>query len=97
MARRGLVHQTTHKARAAPMSESVSAPTLFHVCCLCRKIRDETRLPPAHEHWVTQRTYRRSHGVNPGDFTFTHTYCPSCFTKFMDALKRYRGEIESSP
>jgi hypothetical protein len=87
MARRGLVAQTTREASAAPMGKSVIAPTLLSVCCLCRKIRDETRSSPDREHWVTQRTYRQTHGVKLANFPLTHTYCPPCFTKFMDTLR----------
>jgi hypothetical protein len=87
MARRGLVAQTTPDAPAAPMSKSVIAPTLLHVCCLCGKIRDETGSSPDREHWVTQRTYRQTHGVKLANFPLTHTYCPPCFTKFMDTLR----------
>jgi hypothetical protein len=97
MARKGLVAQTTREAPAAPMRESVVAPTLLPVCCICRKIRDETGSSPDREHWVTQRAYRQTHVVKLANVPLTHTYCPSCFTKFMDALRQYRREIGSSP
>jgi hypothetical protein len=96
MARRGLVAQTTYEAPAAVMRESVIAPTLLPVCCICRKIRDETVSSPDHEHWVTPRTYRQTHGVQLANFPLTHTYCPPCFTKFMDTLRLYRREIRAS-
>ena len=97
MARRELVAQTTYEAPAAPLSESVIAPTLLAACCLCGKIRDETGSSPDHEHWVTQRTYRQTHGVKLANVPLTHTYCPTCFTKFMATLRQYRREIGPSP
>ncbi|MGA6826170.1 hypothetical protein ACO9S2_01030 [Nitrospira sp. NS4] len=71
------------------MSEPFIAPTLLAVCCLCGFIRDETGSPVDHVHWVTQRTYRETHGVNPTDILHTHTYCPTCFTKAKEALRQY--------
>jgi hypothetical protein len=97
MARRGLVAQATHEAPAPLMRESVIPPTLLPVCCICSKIRDETGSSPDREHWVTPRTYRKTHGINPVNFPFTHTYCLKCFTKFMDTLRQYRREIRPSP
>jgi hypothetical protein len=96
MAHKGLGAQTTREAPAAPMRELVIAPTVLPVCCICRKIRDETGSSPDREHWVAQRTYRQSHGINPADFPLTHTYCLKCFTKFQDTLRQYRREIGSS-
>jgi hypothetical protein len=97
MARKGLVAQTTREAPAAPMSESVIASTLLAVCCLCGKIRDETGSSPDHEHWVTQRTYRKTHVLQLANVPLTHTYCSPCFTKFMATLRQYRREIGSAP
>jgi hypothetical protein len=97
MASKGLVAQTTREAPNAPMRESVIAPTLLHVCCLCSKVRDETGSSSDHEHWVTPRTYRQTHGVKLANFPLTHTFCPPCFTKFMETLSQYHREIVSSP
>jgi len=87
MARKGLVAQTTRKAPAVSMRESFIAPTLLPVCCLCRKIRDESGPSPDCELWVTQRRYQQSHGINPGNFPLTHTYCPTCFTQAQNILR----------
>ena len=97
MARKGLVAQTTCEMPTAPIRESVIARAPLHVCCICSKIRDETGSSPEREHWVTKRTYRKIHGVNLADIPLTHTYCPPCFTKFMETLRQYRREIGTSP
>lgn len=97
MASKGLVAQTTRETPNAPMIESVIAPTLLSVCCLCSKVRDETGSSPDREHWVTPRTYRQTHGVKLANFPLTHTFCPPCFAKFMGTVRQYRGEIGSSP
>jgi hypothetical protein len=97
MSRKGLFTQTTREAPAASMRESVIAPTVLPVCCLCRKVRDETRSSPDREHWVTQRMYRQSHGINPADVPLTHTYCLKCFTKVQNTLRGYQLWIRTSP
>jgi hypothetical protein len=86
MASKGPVARITHEAPIALMRES-----------FCRKIRDETGSSSDHEHWVTPRTYRQTHGVKLANFPLTHTFCPPCFTKFMETLSQYRREIVSSP
>jgi hypothetical protein len=60
---------------------------LLPVCCVCRLIRDETRSSPYRKHWVTERTYRKTHGVNPADCLLTHTYCPGCFMQVRDGIR----------
>ena len=79
--------QITRDAPFAPKREACIAPTLLPVCCTCRRIRDVKGSSLGLERWVTQRTYRKTHGVNPSDFPFTHTYCATCFTQFMDTLR----------
>ena len=59
-----LVPQTTREATSAPMRETFIAPALVAACCVCGLIRDETGSFPDREHWITQRTYRQTHGVN---------------------------------
>ena len=68
-----LFAQTTPEAPSAPMRETFIAPTLLPVCCVCGLIRDDTRFSPGRELWVTQRTYRETHGVNP-DRARSHTH-----------------------
>ena len=88
---------TTRMAPSAPKREACIAPKMLAVCCVCRLIRDETRFSPGRERWVTQRTYRKTHRVNPTDFPLTHTYCQTCFTKAQETLRQYVREIGTSP
>jgi hypothetical protein len=83
------VAQTTREAPSAPMREAFIAPKMLPVCCVCSLIRDESRSSLHRERWVTPRTYRTTHGVNPVELPLTHTYCPECFTQFMGTVSQY--------
>ena len=87
MAHKGLVAQTSREAPVVPIRAPVIPPTLLPVCCICRKIRDHTGPSSDDEHWVTQRTYRKTHVGNPADYVLTHTYCPGCFTQVMETIR----------
>jgi hypothetical protein len=89
--------QTTREAPSAPMRETFIAPTLLPVCCNCGLIRDETGSTPGLDRWVTQRTYRETHGVSPTELALTHTYCLKCFTKVQDTVRQYFQKIGASP
>jgi hypothetical protein len=89
--------QTTRRVSSAPRSETCLVPTLLPICCVCGLIRDETGYRPHHERWVAQRTYRKTHGVNPTTLALTHTYCPTCFTKVQGTVRQYFREIGSAP
>ena len=97
MALETLFAQTTREAQSALMREAFIAPMVLTVCCVCELIRDETGSSPNRERWVTPRTYRRTHGMNPADFPLTHTYCLKCFTKVQDTTRRYFREIGTPP
>jgi hypothetical protein len=97
MALENVVAQTTREALSPPMREMFVAPKMLPVCCVCELIRDETGSSPNRERWVTPRTYRRTHGMNPADFPLTHTYCLKCFTKVQDTTRRYFREIGTPP
>ena len=71
----------------AALSVSRNETPLLPVCCLCRFIRDEIGPSLDGARWVTQRSYRKTHGVNPVDCPQTHTYCPGCFTHVMDTFR----------
>jgi hypothetical protein len=92
-----LFDRTIREAPSAPMRETFIAPTLLPVCCVCGLIRDETGYRPHHERWVAQRTYRKTHGVNPTKLALTHTYCPTCFTKVQGTVRQYFRKIGTSP
>lgn len=86
MAPKNLFPQPTRKPTSAPMSETFIAPTLLPACCAYGLVQDETGAIPGFKRWVTQRTYRMTHGVNPAELALTHTYCPNCFTKVQEAI-----------
>ena len=90
-----LFAQTTREASSAPKIETFIAPTLLPVCCVCGLIRDGTGFSPGLDRWVTQRTYRETHGVNPTELT--HTYCPECFTKVRETVTQYFRQIGTLP
>ena len=71
----------------AASSASRKETPLLPVCCLCRLIRDEIGASSDRACWVTQRTYRKTHGVNPANCLQTHTYCPGCFTQVMATIR----------
>jgi hypothetical protein len=75
--------QITHDVRSASRKDAPLLP----VCCLCQLIRDEIGASPDRARWVTQRTYRKTHGINPANCLQTHTYCPGCFTQVMETIR----------
>lgn len=78
-----LFAQITHEAPSASTTETPLLP----VCCLCRLIRDEIGASPDSARWVTPRTYRKTHGINPAECLHTHTYCPGCLTQAMETIR----------
>ena len=92
-----VVVQTTREALSIPIRETFFAQKMLPVCCVCELIRDETGSSPNRERWVTPRTYRRRHSMNPADFPLTHTYCQKCVTKVQDTTRQYFREIGTSP
>ena len=97
MAFENVVARTTRRAPSALMRETFVAPTMLSICCVCELIRDETGSSLNRERWVTPRTYRTTHGMNPADCPLTHTYCPKCFTKVQDTTRQYFCEIGTPP
>jgi hypothetical protein len=83
---------TTRKAVTAPIRDTYIPLKMLPVCCVCSLIRDEIGPFPVRERWVTSRTYRMTHGINPPEFPRTHTYCPACF-KRAQATTQHFGEI----
>jgi hypothetical protein len=69
-------------------------PALIPICSSCGLIRDETgAVAIGQEHWVTKRTYVKTHGVNLADCDLTHTYCPGCFTDFVERVRPRTSSI----
>jgi len=89
MALQELLAQTTREALSPPMRETSIAPKMLSVCSVCGLIRDETGSSPNREHWVTPRTYRRTHSMNPADLPLTHTCCQKCFMKAQETTRQY--------
>ena len=85
--------RTTGTTFAVRRRQTSVPPTLLPVCCVCRVVRDDTRLSPSRELWVTPQTYHKTHGVNPTELAQTHTYCPNCFTKVRDTTQQYFRDI----
>lgn len=91
--------QTSRESSSSSMrerGENFIAPALLPVCCICGLIRDESVSSPGLDRWVTKRTYREEHDVNPAEIPLTHTYCPECFTKAEDTVRQYFQEIGTS-
>ena len=78
-----LFAQNTQEVPSALRKET----TLLPVCCLCGLIRDEIGASLDGARWVTQGTYRTTHGVNPAECLHTHTYCPGCLTQAMETIR----------
>lgn len=87
MAAESAFAQIAHEAT----STSRARTTMLHVCCICGLVLDETGPSLAQERWVTQRTLRLTHGMNPAECLLTHTYCPVCFTQVMDRIREWHG------
>ena len=62
-------------------------PSLIPACCSCGLVRNGSNVSGEQEHWVTKRTYLKTHGRSLADCHLTHTYCPGCFTDFMERVR----------
>lgn len=71
-------------AKRHPLAEK---PALIPICSSCGLIREATGNALGQEHWVTKRTYVKTHGMNLADCDLTHTYCPECFTDFIQRVR----------
>lgn len=88
---------TLRPSSPTPRLDTFIAPALLPVCCCCGLIRDDRSCPPGLDCWLTQRTYRAAHGIDPDKITQTHTYCPECFTKVQEAVREYFRETGVRP
>lgn len=97
MSTEGMAPLTACEAIPPPIGETFITPKLLPVCCICGLVRDETGFSTDPQPWVTQRTYRETHAVNPADVPLTHTYCPECLAKIQNVVRQYFPEIGASP
>ena len=63
---------------------STAQMTILPICCVCGLIRDDKSNRT--ESWVTKQAFRQTHGTDPSDYRLTHTYCPACYTQFMNRI-----------
>lgn len=74
--------QIRNERRSILRNEKVFLP----ICCLCGLLRDERGHAVNGQNWVTRRMFRKTRSVKPSHCILTHTYCPGCFTKVMEAM-----------
>ncbi|HEV7405277.1 MAG TPA: response regulator [Chthoniobacteraceae bacterium] len=58
---------------------------LLPMCCYCKKIRDDASA------WHDLETYL----LQQGEFDFSHTYCPDCYTEMVEPQLRSLREVRS--
>jgi hypothetical protein len=65
----------------------MAAPTdtmILPICCVCGLIRESSG--SSTETWVTKNIFRQTHHVDASTYRLTHTYCPTCYTQFMNRI-----------
>ncbi len=60
------------------ISEIVELKRLIPICAICKKVRNDK------DYWVLVESYFEEHL----DVDFTHGFCPDCYKKQMDELKK---------
>lgn len=88
---------TDREAPSASMRGTFIAPSLLRACCACGLVQDEAGATPGLERWISQRTYREAHGVNPAELALTHTYCPKCFVEVQEVVRQFFRKTGSVP
>jgi hypothetical protein len=63
----------------------LSTEAIVPICCVCGLIREDTGASKS-ESWVTKRIFRQTHGIDASAYRLTHTYCPTCYTQFMNQI-----------
>lgn len=81
--------QITHEALSASRTKTLG----LSVCCICGLLRDETEPSRDQERWVSQRSYRKTHGVQAADSLLTRTYCPTCFTQVKERMREGQDSV----
>jgi hypothetical protein len=92
-----LFAQITRKAPSVPRRDTDITPRLLPACCACGFVQDKAGATAGLERWVSQRTYRETHGVNPTELELTHTYCPTCFEKVQEIMRQSWLKSRSAP
>jgi hypothetical protein len=92
-----LFAQITRKASSVPRRDTDITPTLLPACCACGFVQDKAGATAGLERWVSQRTYRETHGVNPTELELTHTYCPTCIEKVQEIMRQSWLKSRSAP
>ena len=54
--------------------------SLLPVCCLCGKVRDDTKAKRGHGSWRALEEYVVEHS----DADLTHTFCPDCYRTYRE-------------
>lgn len=66
---------------------------ILPMCCVCKKIRDDTGKKPGSGDWVTIERYFRE----KVDLDVTSSYCPDCAQKVIRDLKNRADKLNSHP
>ena len=57
---------------------------ILPMCCVCKKIRDDSNRPPGNGEWITIEKFIHEQAK----LDITSSYCPDCAQKTMDAFTR---------
>jgi len=61
---------------------------ILPVCCVCKKIRDDSGRDPGSGNWIQMENYIR----DMGGVEVTATYCPECAKKEKEEIRRGLSE-----
>ena len=65
-----------------------SYENILPVCCVCKKIRDDSGREPGTGKWIEIENYIR----DKGGIDVTSSYCPECIRKVEEEMDRTRGK-----
>jgi DNA-binding NtrC family response regulator len=63
---------------------------ILPVCCVCKKIRDDSGREPGTGVWMSMEEYM----LNKAKVAVTSTYCPECLKRAMDDIDEEAGHLE---
>jgi hypothetical protein len=58
---------------------------IIPICCVCGLIREDADSSKT-ESWITKQVFRRTYRTELSEYRLTHTYCPTCYTDFMNRI-----------